>query len=172
MTEEQNPKFSAPVPDPTSLTTEALHREIRALRELIFERLDRNAQVADEKFDSVKTQLRLIERQRVEQKADTSAAVAAALSAAKEAVKEQTTASEARTDKSEASMIKSVEQLGEKFDTAFEGQRREVNDLKTRSDKGEGKTTGSEVTVGKIYAAIAAVGVVLGTLVLLANNVL
>lgn len=135
---------SRPVPDPTVLTTEALHREISALRELVLERVDRVTEVADEKFDSIETQLDLIERQRVEQKKDTKDAVDAALAAAKEAVKEQTTASERAIAKSEAATTKSIDQLGVTFTTAIDGSRRESADLKERVVAAEQQKVGGQ----------------------------
>lgn len=146
MTEDSKREYPTnppPTIDPTTLTTEALQREILALRELLTQRIATLKELLEEKImgakavreqelTAVRAMFKLIENQRVEQKKDTKDAVDAALSAAKEAVKEQTTASEARTDKSEASMTKSIEQLGEKFDAAFEGQRREIGDLKER----------------------------------------
>lgn len=164
-------KDNRPVPDPTTLTTDALMREVANLKQLVFERIDRNAQVSEQKFGSIDKELQLNERQRVEQKKDTKDAVDAALTAQKEAVKEQTTASERAIAKSETSTTKSIEQLGEKFDTAFEGQRRETADLKDRINKTEGKTTGSEITVTKFYGAIAAVGTILAIIVLIANGI-
>jgi hypothetical protein len=142
---------SRPVPDPTVLTTEALHREIAALRELVFERIARESEVNDEKFTSVEKTLALVETQRVEQKQDTKAAVDAALTAQKEAVKEQTTASERAIAKSETSTTKSIDQLGEKFDTAFEGQRRDVDDLKARVGKIESVKQGGRDASAALY---------------------
>lgn len=47
-----------------------------------------------------------------------------------------------------------------------------INDLKDRLNTAEGSRSGSDITIGKLYAAIATVGVVLGIIVLLANGVL
>jgi hypothetical protein len=174
---------SRPVPDPTVLTTEALQREVLALREslnqrisglreLVEEELEGNDKVTEERFASIDTQLQLIERQRVEQKTDTKSALEAALSAAEKAVKEQTTASEARTDKSEASTTKSIDQLAATFDTAFQGLRRDLDDLKTRMTTVEQQKVGRseegqthlrsqvrrEASIGQIIA-LAAIGV-------------
>lgn len=130
-----DPSSSRPVPDPTSLTTEALHREVSQLRELLETFVQGENKVTGERFASITTQLNLIERQRVEQKMDTKQAVDAALAAAKEAVKEQTTASERAIAKSETATTKSIDQLGDKFDTAVDGLRREIGDLKERISK-------------------------------------
>ena len=86
----------------------------------------------DEKFRSVDVQLALIERMRVEQKADTQKAVDAALAAQKEAVREQTTASDREIRKSEASMTKQSDQQGSTFTAAISGVDRSISDLKDR----------------------------------------
>lgn len=143
-----------PRPDPTELTTEALHREIRKLRELMFERINRTVEVSEEKFDSVSDKLTLVENQRVEQKKDTKDAVDAALTAQKEAVSEQTTASERSIAKSEGATTKSIEQLGAKFDTALEGQRRDIDDLKGRINTVEAVKTGSKEASGSLATVI------------------
>jgi hypothetical protein len=128
-----------PRPDPTERTTEDLLREVegvrramQSLRELLEAKLSNNKEINIEKLNSVDTQFALIERQRVEQKADTTAAVAAALAAAKEAVNEQTIASQARTDKSEISMEKRVDQQALTTDVAIKGINEKVDDLKDR----------------------------------------
>jgi len=54
----------------------------------------------------------------------------------------------------------------------LEGLEKVVADLKDRLNTGEGKTQGSSLTMGKIYAAIAAVGGILAIIVLIANNVI
>lgn len=146
-----------PSPDPTALTTAALHREtgvlresieqrfddrdrearslarerteqFTALRELLLERIEASDKLTEEKFTAA-------ERQRVEQKSDTKAAVDAALTAQKEAVKEQTTASDRSIAKSETATGKQLEQQQETFTTAIDGLRRSIDDLKeARSD--------------------------------------
>jgi hypothetical protein len=139
--ENDTPRGSTPIPDPTLLTTEALHREVLRLQELLETFIRGKNEVTEEKFASIKVQMDLIERQRVEQKQDTKAAVDAALAAAKEAVKEQTTASERAIAKSETATTKSIDQLGDKFDTAVDGLRREIGDVKERVTAAEIKLT-------------------------------
>lgn len=67
-----------PVPDPTLLTTDAISREINALRDLL-------ETVTGVRFDAVDLQFRLIERQRVESKIDTQKAIDAALTSQEKA---------------------------------------------------------------------------------------
>jgi cobalamin biosynthesis Mg chelatase CobN len=121
-----------PIPDPTSLTTEALQREIRNLgdtlraelkiesaeasggRLVITTRIDGIERDLFNLGALVKERFDIIERQRVEQKQDNEKAVQAALLAAekavqaallaqKEAVREQTAASALAISKSESS---------------------------------------------------------------------
>jgi len=110
-----------PVPDPTTLTMEALARETSSLGSLV-----------QEQFRAVKREMELVESARVEQKQDSLASLAAALSAAKEAVRENTLSFEKRIDKSENATNDQLRQLGEKFDTAIEGVLRSLSDLKER----------------------------------------
>jgi hypothetical protein len=123
---------SRPVPDPTLLTTEQLLREIGGLKDLVESWIDTLEQVNAEKLRSVWSQFEIVERQRVEQKADSKAAVDAALSAQKEAVKEQTTASERSIAKSEASTTKQLEQLSETFATNISSLSGLIGDNKER----------------------------------------
>jgi nitrogen fixation/metabolism regulation signal transduction histidine kinase len=145
--------------DPTVLTTEQLLREIEgmrreldAMRALLEEKINSAGLVRSEQLNSVNTQFALIERQRVEQKADTTAAVAAALAAAKEAVKEQTTASEARTDKSEAGMSDRLKQLEQLFNTAIAASTVRTDDLRDRVKTLEAEKKGSGDAIKGIYA--------------------
>jgi len=124
-----------PVPDPTTLTTQQLLREISSLRELMRTSLDGTREITQEKFRSVERYLEQAEGQRVEQKADTKAAVDAALSAAKEAVKEQTIASERAIAKSEAATSKQLEQQSATFSTAIGGVTVALGDVKDRVGK-------------------------------------
>jgi hypothetical protein len=112
---------SRPVPDPTTLTTEALQREIKALgervkaeadglKEFVLAKMDGHAQDNCVRFGDIKERFVIIEAQRVEQKNDTQKAVDAALQAQKEAVREQTLASDKAINKSETGMIEQLKQ--------------------------------------------------------------
>lgn len=89
-------------------------------------------ELRNEKFNTVQTQFDLIERQRVENKADTKAAVDAALAAAKEAVKEQTTASDRAITKSETATSEQLKQMNVTFTTAIQGINQPISDLRDR----------------------------------------
>lgn len=172
---------STPSPDPTVLTTEALQREIAALKELVEFRiralndlrtseLGSEISKTNERFTAINSELESIERQRVEQKADTKAAVDAALISQKEAVKEQTLASERAIAKSEAATTKSIEQLGDKFDTSVDGLRRESADLKSRLTTAEATTRSEAHSREGIQSwQIAVVGFLLTAVVVLSN---
>lgn len=127
--------------DPTTLTTQALRREIGLLRELIEAKFDSMKDIQHEKFGAIDKRFDLVEQQRLEQKADTKAAVDAALTAQKEAVKEQTTASELAISKSENATAKQLEQLGATFQTTIGGVTTIVGDLKERVLRTESVTT-------------------------------
>ena len=126
--------METPIPDPTVLTTEQLHREVRTLRELIETRITAidtatrlynvNAklihdglskeilhlkELEDEKFCNVQTQFK--ERDtRVEQTArDTKVAVDAALQAAEKAVGRQNEAFGLSINKSEQATTKQID---------------------------------------------------------------
>ena len=192
---------STPDPDPTKLTTDALRREIDALRTLIDQRISATeslfetkitlgreggmalkeyfvaqfddmkalmqcqlnaldqetrqlASVRNEKFNTVQTQFDLIERQRVENKADTKAAVDAALAAAKEAVKEQTTASDRAITKSETATSEQLKQMNVTFTTAVQGISQPISDLKDRVTALESVRIGGKENVAAMYALV------------------
>ena len=146
-----------PVPDPTTLTTAALHREtgvlresierrfddrdrearslarerteqFAALRELLIGRIEASDTLTEERFGAA-------ERQRVEQKVDTKSAVDAALIAQKEAVREQTTASERAIAKSETATNKQLEQVQFAVTTAVDALRRSIDEVKERASE-------------------------------------
>jgi hypothetical protein len=104
-------EMTTPVPDPTTLTTEALHREVAAVKEILERQIecvrseaklttDGITKLKEEKFSKVYAQFELVERARLEQKADTKDRVDAALSAQKEAAA-----------KSEQSFTKQIDSL-------------------------------------------------------------
>ena len=155
---------SRPTPDPTVLTTDAVERAVEAVVNLLRAELKGVEDVTQEKFASIKDQLRLIEQQRVEQKKDTKDAVDAALAAAKEAVKEQTTASERSVLKSETSFKEQLGQLTTTFNTAIDGLRREVGDLKERVSGGEERKLGGQEAKASISGGVM---LALGVLTLL-----
>ena len=157
-----------PVPDPTSLTTEQLRRELSALREILTARLDgmdtatellsatvnrtptviqteiaHVRELADERFTGIDKQF--AERDvRTEQAAKASKeALDAALLAAKELVSQQNEANAAAADKAEQSTIKQIDQIGIRIDTMQKALDDRLTELKERIDRGEGSASGS-----------------------------
>jgi hypothetical protein len=157
-----------PRPDPTDLTTQALMREVTGLKALLKMQMQSMDDLMDQKFMAVDKEFLLIESRRVEQKQDTKAALDAALAAAKEAVSEQTIASEKAINKSESATDKRIDQLGEKFDTAFDGQRRDIDDVKQRIAIVEaiklGSTEAKQTISTNMGLLIAVVGLLLSIL--------
>ncbi len=157
----------APVPDPTVLTTEALLREIKNLREAMEQRIDSNQKLSDAEFRRVAERFNLVESQRVEQKADTESAIKAALAAQKEA-----------GDKAETATAKQLGQLGNSFETSFSTAGKERDDLKERIVKLESVRLGASesrsenrATTGQVIAVVVAAVSFLGLLVSVAGFV-
>lgn len=158
-----------PVPDPTLLTTQQLLRELAALRELVFTRLDgmdkatsllsetvnrtptviqteikHVRELLEERFAGIDKQFH--ERDvRTEQAATASAsALAAALQAAKEAVFEQAQAAAKAAEKTELSFTKQIDQIQLQIKTIGDGFSDRIAELKERIDRGEGQASGSD----------------------------
>lgn len=142
------------MPDPTVLTTEQLLREVDRARQLVDSEMRGMRAVVEEKFTSIDDKFRSVEAMRVEQKRDTQDAVDAAFSAAKEAVREQTTASDRAIAKSENSMFEQLRQLKSTFDTAFDGVRRDIDDLKERIGGAEQQKVGSQEATASTGAIV------------------
>lgn len=111
-----DPPSWAPVPDPTELTFSLVDREVGHVKNL------------------VNLQFELIERQRVESKADTSAALAAALSAQEKAAAVLATFT---SDQLKA--------LGTQFTTSIEQVRKDIAELKEGSKADRGRAEGTDV---------------------------
>lgn len=155
------------VPDPTPLTTQALFREIAALKELFETRLaamdkgilllqafadkqpttstvaqsvEALAGLHDEKFSSIATQFK--ERDiRTEQSAkDSKVAVDAALQAAKEAVGEQNKSNATAMSKSEAAFTKLIDQMSLSIQQLTKAIDDKIGDIKDRLTTIEGRT--------------------------------
>lgn len=166
---------TAPAPDPTLLTTEAVERAIGALRQVLEARLDgadrlivefqrnldtRRAAV-DEKIDHLK-ELHSEKFSSIQKQFDASKeAVTAAFNAAKEAVAEQNKSNTAAISKSETAMTKQIEQQGETLRAETKALHDQVADIKLRLAEKSGAGTGMAATWGYIVMAIAiATGIV------------
>lgn len=131
-----------PVPDPTVLTTEQLHREIAALREFVLGEIRHVGEMNIEKFtavgaqfESVNDKFRDVAMRTAEQKTDTKDALDAALQAAKDAVSLQTEASDKAIAKSEAATTKQIDALAVLVDKSADATTEKIVDLKSRLDK-------------------------------------
>jgi len=121
---------STPIPDPTLLTTEALTREIAGLKELLFQKIDAQRDVQNEKFTAIQTQFKERDTRSDQTAKDNKSAIDAAFNAAKEAV-----------SKSEGTTVKQIDQ--------FDGK---INDVKDRLTRIEGKGAGISLSWAVIIA--------------------
>jgi hypothetical protein len=164
-----NPSDTRPIPDPTLLTTEALNREIAALRDLLYGEIRHRGQLTDEQFRSVDVKFDAIEQRTAEQKTDTKEAVSAALAAAKDAVALQTQASERSQSKSEAAITKQIDAIYVILDRQSQAMNEKIEDLKTRLDRIEGKTQGTQLSMGLVFGAVGALAAIVTIVVVVAN---
>lgn len=161
-----------PIPDPTELTTEALTREITALRELLYSEIRHRNDLTNEQFKSISREINIrfdaVEQRTAEQKTDTRLALEAALAAAKDAVQLQTEASELAQSKSEAAFTKQIDAILMRVEQSYAALAEQIGDVKGRLDKLEGNRSGISSTIGMLLAvAVAAVAVV----ALILNNI-
>jgi phosphopantetheinyl transferase (holo-ACP synthase) len=107
---------------------------------------------------------------------DSDKAVQAALLAAKEAVLKAEVASEKRFESVNEFRGQLADQTNSlipraEADSRFNAIAEKVTALTDRINITDGRKAGSEVTIGKIYAAIGVVGVILGILVVVTNAI-
>jgi hypothetical protein len=177
--------------DPSALSTQQLWREIAALKELVFTRLeaiekaikvshddltrvptDVQKQVGnlkelhEEKFASVQKQFE--ERdERVKQNAqDTKVAVDAALQAAKELVALQNISLAQSSAKQEASFSKQIDAQGLLIQTTEKATDDKIDDLKDRMTRIEGRGEGLNKGWIVLLGAITLIATVIGILML------
>jgi flagellar biosynthesis GTPase FlhF len=133
-----------PTPDPTALTTAALHRETGVLRESMDQRFaDRDREARNlsrertEQFAALRELLlghiESLDRLTDERFSGSKSAVESALIAQKDAVREQTTASDRAIAKSESATTKQLEQQSLTVTTAFAELRRSIDEVKERA---------------------------------------
>lgn len=158
-----------PIPDPTQLTTEALHREIAALRDVVMNEIRHVGVVSDEKFLAVDARLTELAIRVGEQKADAKEAVHAALAAAKDAVAIRTEASDASIAKSEAATTKQIDALGVLVERLSQAKDEKIDDLKARLDRLEGKTQGTQMSMGLVFGAVGGLAAIVTVVIVVAN---
>lgn len=170
---------SVPIPDPTRLTTEALLREILALRELLLAKMETSDTkmtghflIDAQRFAKIDEQFHTIEAQRVEQKKDTQDALTAALTAQKEAVGKQDEANQKAISKSEQATKETLVSLQNLFRTTADAQGEKIDDVKTRVSQVESVKHGAaETKVGFLSNAnlvLAAASVIVAVIVAIA----
>jgi hypothetical protein len=136
---------SKPVPDPTVLTTEQLHREISALREFVLGEIHHVREISHTKFE-----------------------------AAKDAVWSETAASDKAIAKSEAAIAKQIDALTVQMDKSGDARDERINDLRDRVRTLETikTTTGERGGKSLAIAAIAISALLLLVTVVIAANTL
>jgi len=156
-----------PIPDPTILTTQQLQREISALKEIIFTRLDAmdkamvvfsdaitrtptdvDKQIAhlkelhQEKFESIVKQFGERDARMDREAASNKTSLDAALQAAEKAVNKQNETFALSIAKSENATNKQMEQQATLIHTSNGALESKISDLKDRVTIIEGKTSG------------------------------
>ncbi len=174
MTDKGNSQGMRPIPDPTTLTTEALQREIKGLGELLRAEMAGDRRANDIRFADIEQRFVLIENQRIEQKEQAEKAVQAALAAQKDAVREQTASSTLSINKSEQATKEQASQANATFKAELTAVTNIVSDLKDRIGTMEAIKIGTTETrsstrldigmfVGLIGIVIAIVTVIMST---------
>jgi flagellar hook-length control protein FliK len=155
---------STTTPDPTTLTTEALRRDIGALQnvmeaklkcleEILNLRIEAVNKLKETKFEWVNLEFEARERVRLEQKADTKDRVDAALSAQKEAA-----------HKAEQSFTKQIDSLRDLMTSHGKTSDDKIAALDRRVTSNEGRAMGAGSLWGIILGAVGLLGVVFSIL--------
>jgi uncharacterized coiled-coil protein SlyX len=174
-----------PRPDPSLLTTEQLHHEVAALRQILETRLDGmdiatkvlndtvtrvptdvDRQVAhlrelhEEKFKSVDKQFAERDIRAERESRDNKIAVDAAFAAAKEAVAAQNVSSSEAISKSEASTTKQIDAIGAQVVSSQKATDDKINDIKETLAQRTGRGAGITAAVGLGMSLIVAIAIV------------
>jgi hypothetical protein len=153
----EQPMGRVPVPDPTALTTEALKLSIANLKELMEAKLASNEKATASDFKELHVRLCLIEKQRLELKADSTKALEAALVAQERLFDQKNKCNEEAAAKAEAAFTKQIESLRSEAQIAREGLSERINGVKERIDRGEGRGAGISQLAGWIFGAVGMV---------------
>lgn len=183
--QRSGPTRWTPVPDPTLLTTEALQREVSALkeilkndsaalRELLEERIEGHALLDEQKFANLRE---LFQAERTAQRE----ANTKALDSIDRRFENVNEFRGALSDLSSRMATRDqLEGLGDKFETEhsslearfdalYQRNRGDIDAINTRLNLREGETQGSRLTKGNLYTTVAVAIAALGLLVVLAN---
>jgi hypothetical protein len=151
-----------------------IDRQVLALRELIMSQVEGVRGVSDEKFQALDA--RLVERdaQAAQAARETRISTDAALAAAKEAVAEQNAANAQAIAKSELSTQKQIDAMSLLMDNSNKSIEDKIADLKTRLDRGEGRSTGSTETrtekrldTGTVLQTVAVLATIAGLVIVI-----
>ncbi len=155
------PVDSRPVPDPTLLTTQALEREVAAMKGLFAEQLNGLRQLIEEKFDGVDKQF-----------ASRDVQVSTAFQAAKEAVGEQNKSRAEAIAKSENATNDQMRQIGNQIAATTKTTDDKIDDLKDRLGTVEGLIRSNDRTEHRSDQSnqlwVAAAGIIVGALIAIA----
>jgi hypothetical protein len=159
-----DPTNSRPVPDPTTLTTNAVNqaveqsrRELAAAVEILNSKITCLQEVSDERFKALEQRFHDRDARAQEQDLANKEAIAAALSAQKELAAQQDNTNQNAIDKNE--------KLTEK---GFEGLKTQTDDLKDRVGRIESMREGS----GRLVSAQLAAATVIITIIVIIVNIL
>jgi hypothetical protein len=169
MAETNSVKETRPTPDPTVLTTEQLLREVTAAKDIMGARMDgidstlgllqahmsgRQAaidsaihhlnDVFTERFASIAIQFIERDKRTDQLSIADKTAIAAALQAQKEAAGATNESNSVSNIKMETNFTKLIEQGQTLLQTVMKNTEAQINDLKSRLDKGEGRTSISD----------------------------
>jgi hypothetical protein len=125
-----------------------VQRSTSSLRELMESKLDKLAEVSEERFKSIQTQFTLLKQATEQLDVANKTAIAAALQAQKESAGETQKTSQAAIAKSETSTSEAIKALTTTINAANAATNDRINDLKGRLDRGEGKTSVTDPAVG------------------------
>lgn len=138
-----------PRPDPTTLTTEQLHREIAALAEVFNAKME----LQNEKFRGIDTQFAERDKRTEQLSLADKTAIAAALQAQKEAAGATYESITAAIAKSEVGFTKQIDGLGTLIASITAGFDSKISDLTARLDRGDGHGSGLKDGWGYIVGA-------------------
>lgn len=191
--EPQNQRITVPTPDPTTATVESIAAAISSQRDYVngrFEILTENLSSLDRLTEAKFVTYRTL----VDSQADK---VSLALDASEKAI----TKAEIATDKrfeainglravlaeqsAQMATRRELEAFIVELKATISELQKQTSELRSRLDVGpaglstlqnqystmQGRTQGSDITMGKIYGAVGAVGAVLGILFLLVNGI-
>lgn len=119
-------------------------KAVNNIKDLMYEKINTEHLLKEEKFGKVEQRFNLVEAQRVEQKKDTATAVDTALRSAKEAIDDQNKASAIAISKSEVAVAKQMDQLGVLIDRQTKSTEDKITDMKERLVKMESALVGFE----------------------------